>query len=181
MFEGTVWSLIDGRPLGKWSAYRRRPTKREQEIIANYLERVTKQRGDNEMAGKTTTKPSAPAQQPENQNRDQCNMVFLAGRIASNIGVYDGKNARFLIDCGPEGKKWVPCTIYDEHDLTKKMERFEKGDYIKLVGYVRIWYKKDESSGEWVDNTEIRVTQIKNEPPDRPSKPASAMDDDIPY
>lgn len=140
------------------------------------------------MASQTTKKQARPDNgNKEQESRDRCNMVFIAGPIASRIGTKEDKHALFLVDCGPD-KKYVKCTIHDERELVQKMIRFEKGDYIKIVGFVRIWGRKSEETGEWSDTWEIRVTEIKNNPPERAREfpkrgngTAEITDDDIPF
>lgn len=118
----------------------------------------------------------------EQSTTEQCNMVFLAGPVASRIGIHEDRHAMFLIDCGPD-KKFVKCTIRDSGELVDRVDQYQKGDYIRITGYVRIWGKKD--GDEWTDNWEIRVTEIKSKPPERvrdfPKRNATITDDDVPF
>lgn len=190
LFEGSIYSN-SGKPLGKYRAFRRHPTKREQAWIAkNLLEPIDRLfvKAKTESEGEKMAKSGATfrnkPQQSEKPKEERCNMVFLAGPIASRIGTYEDKNAMFLIDSGPD-KKFIKCTIHDERELVRQVEEYEKGDYIKLVGFVRIWGKKIDD--EWIDTWEIRVTEIKSKPPERAkdfparNNGSQITDDDIPF
>jgi hypothetical protein len=91
---------------------------------------------------------------------------------------YDEKSPRralLMVECGPEsnGNKWLRCTVFEDATLASKVGRFMEGDYIRLKGHVRVWSRRKEgSSDEWEQNTEIRIEEIKGEPPKRAAKPA---------
>lgn len=93
---------------------------------------------------------------------ESCNIVALAGVIQlikiNEDGVF------FLVDPGGE-TKFVPCTIHKEPELSTKLERFQKGDQIKLSGMIRAWAQK--KNDVWNNHVEVRVVAIKNEPPKR--------------
>lgn len=127
---------------------------------------------------KTADKPK------EKSNGDFCNIVHLAGRLESKT--MSEKSAFILINpTGQDGQKYVPCTLYGEEDapLADKLDLFENGDFIKLVGFLRPWSQKID--GKWQNKMEVRITEIKSEPPKRGEKtPAGwhgATDDDIPF
>jgi hypothetical protein len=113
---------------------------------------------------------------------ENANLVFLAGTIKT-VKV-DGKRAFFLLDVGEE--KWIPCSVYDDEMLLGIMERFKKEDFIQLKGFVRPWSQKKD--GEWQNNIDIRVREIKN-PPSAPAKKQTRSsapsqeptNDDIPF
>lgn len=97
-------------------------------------------------------------------NQENCNMVFLAGTVETVKVNEDKKGAFALIN--PEGEtKFIPCTIYDTKELAEKLSRFQKGDFIKVVGMLRAWSQKKD--GGWKNVLEVRITQIKNDPPRR--------------
>lgn len=114
------------------------------------------------------------------------NIVVLAGTVKTVKLQED--NAFFLIDVtgkdqgGPT--KWVPCTIYKEAELLKRMDNYREGDQIKIRGYVRAWSQKKD--GEWKNAVDIRVTEIKGPDPkhqgkrEEPRRGREPGDDDIP-
>ncbi len=113
------------------------------------------------------------------------NMVYLAGTLQ---GVWMREDsAFFLIDPGGDKSKFVACSLYGEADapLADKLGNFEKGDFIQTIGYVHAFSTKD--NGEWVNKQDIRITEIKNNPPKRQNTaPAgwiagSGGDSDIPF
>jgi hypothetical protein len=176
MYEGLV-QAVDGRILGHWSARRRPLNRAERAWCAKFFDEL-----DSMFRGKVDFSMAA---KPETKANEKTNMVFLAGVIGSTITI-DGKRGFFLLDSGPEKNKFIPCSIYDEPELSAKLEKFEKGDFIKTVGYVRAWSKKDDETGEWRNGLGIQLTEIRNEPPKRAAaKPAARQsqitDDDIPF
>lgn len=108
---------------------------------------------------------------------DACNMVWIAGVI--RILKIDGKRGFCYVDVGGDSK-YIPCTTFDDDELTKTLARFEKDDYVKIQGYFRAWsMKKDDA---WVNNYEVRITHIKNEPPKRENRAkGTRFDDGVPF
>ena len=142
-------------------------------VVKQFLIRISK--------GETMSK----REEGTKAKKDRCNVVHLAGVIQSVRVEDDG--GFFLVDSGPE-KKYVPCTIYKSGELAGKLDGFQKGDTIQLVGYVRPWSKKVDD--EWQNSMEVRVTEIRNTPPERKDTrqaedgrrvARAEYDDDIPF
>ncbi len=109
-------------------------------------------------------------------NVEKCNMVALAGTIET-IKIQEGR-AFVLVNPGGD-TKFIPCTVHKEPELVKKLSSFEKGDDIKVSGFIRAWAQ--QKNGEWKNNVEVRIVAIKNEPPKRaPKAQGTAFDNDIP-
>lgn len=109
---------------------------------------------------------------------DRCNIVYLAGTI-KKISVRD-EDAFVLLDVGPE-KKYIPCTVYKDDKLIAILEKFNEEDDIKVTGYVRPWSQKQD--GGWKNNMDVRITEVKTEPPhrERSRNDDRPHDDDIPF
>jgi len=116
------------------------------------------------------------------------NYVALAGYVKS--AKIQEENAFLLVDVtGQETggvTKWIPVTCYKEPELLKRLERYDKGGFIKLRGYVRAWSQKKD--GEWRNAVDIRITEILSKDPEkREWKRETTMrqrepgDDDIPF
>lgn len=143
--------------------------------MAHLLETVSKQRQQREVDPMAARKQETKA-----ETQDACNMVFLAGEIQSQVWTRE-TGAFFLMDGGSDSK-WIPCTVFGSKELLKQLEPYEKGDYIKLVGYIRVWGTKNKETQEWENKTEMRVTQIKSKPPEnRHPRRDVVTDDDIPF
>lgn len=161
------WEIVQderGRILGKaWSAS---PLLREQvAIVREFLIKISNRKDESVMSKKAATET------------DHCNMVFLAGAIKS-LKVRDDGSAFLLIDPGGESK-YLPCTVFENKELTRMLERYREDDLIKVRGYARAWSQKKE--GVWVNKVEIRITEIKGDPPKREAKQSNIADDDIPF
>lgn len=167
------WQIVQdgaGRIMGKY--FTRSPMlDTDVQIVKNFLCEIQKEQ-------KEMTK-----QQNDNKSVDRCNMVFLAGVIRA-LKVRDDGSAFMLID--PEGEtKYIPCTIHDDKELARRLGRFNTEDVIQIRGYVRAWSQK--KNNEWKNNVEVRITEIKSEPPKR-REPERAQqqtmqqyDDDVPF
>lgn len=162
------WGIVQderGRVLGK--VYSRSPMlEADVQVVKQFLCEIQKEK--------------LMAKQNEKQ-LDQCNIVWLAGEIKT-LKVRDDGSAFLLVD--PTGDtKYIPCTVFDSKALTQILSRFQTEDTIQLRGYVRAWSQKKD--GEWKNNTEVRVTEIRNKPPEREPDPArmrqQPMDDEIPF
>lgn len=144
-----------GRIIGKVETYKRRLSAKEREVCQKFLSGIVRVNPEQQ-------KEIEEAVSKVKQTKDKCNMVHLAGSIES-LRV-DDDNGFCLVDSGPE-KKFVPCTVYKSDVLAVHLGRFEKGDTIQIVGYIRPWSKKVDDV--WVNQMEVRITEIKNEPPQR--------------
>jgi hypothetical protein len=76
-----------------------------------------------------------------------------------------------------EHNRYIPCTVYDSKQLVEKLSRFDKEDELRLVGFVRAYSIK--KNDKWENRVEVRITEIKNEPPKRERR-RKQVDEDIP-
>ena len=107
------------------------------------------------------------------------NIVHLIGKVH---GVWMKEKSAFaLIDVGM--KNFVPVTLFGDDDsvLADKLDKFEKGDQIEIIGYVNPWAVKKD--GDWQRKLDIRITEIKTDPPARQSNEPRGWsnDNDIPF
>jgi len=155
-----------GRILGRYTS--RSELMRDQlAIVRTFLVKITKQTGDSAMS-KTKTKESPKAM-------EQTNICFIAG-IVRTVKVSDDR-AFLLIDVGPNSK-FLPCTIYESHELLDLARRFRESDFIQVRGYVRGWSQKKNE--KWENHVDIRITEIRNAPKIT-ERPPSTVDDDVPF
>lgn len=165
-----TWEIIqdnNGRPLGRYYSEQREGTKEEIEIIKQFLIRIN----GGHMGKKTE----------QSNNGDRCNIVALAGIVKSINMKPDDGSGWVLIDTEMKDNKFIPCTVFASRELARMLSGFEKEDLLQVKGYVRAWSKK--SGEEWVNRLEVRITEVKNKPPQR-AKAATARqidDDDIPF
>lgn len=125
----------------------------------------------------TKATPGTTAPSPDN-----CNIVHLAGTI--QVIKMNENSAFALIDPGNTEGKYVPCTLYGEADaeLADKLDGFQKGDVIKIIGYLRPWSQKVDD--KWQNKMEVRITEIKSAPPKREASGVPTgwhNSDDIPF
>ena len=166
------WSIVQderGRVLGK--VISQSPLLKTQlETVKKFLIDLQKEKL-NEMA-----------KQNEKQVVETFNMVALAGRIKMLKSRDDG-SAFILVD--PSGDtKYIPCTIHECPELVRRLTGFRVDDTIQLRGFVRAWSQKKNDA--WENKTEVRVTEIRNSPPERaPVRPSASgqmqQDDGIPF
>lgn len=142
-----------GRILGKYSADGRDLLRTEIDIIRNFLCGIYNQNQESKQMGSAG---------------DECrNEAKIAGKIES-IKV-DDKRAFLLVNTNTKDSKFVPCTAYDVPELLRRLRGFERGDGIKIIGFVRAWSRKveDKEGDKWENSTEVRITQVVNNPPER--------------
>ena len=156
-----------GRILGRMKALRR-PNRREQAYIEKFLIPFFKSHRE-----QTTM-----AEKKDNGKNERANMVMLAGTVES-VRI-DGVRGFCLIKWSEkESDKFVPCSIYDEKALISKLETYEKGDFIKVVGFCRPWSQK--KNDEWRNSMDIRITEIRSEAPKREKRISGSSDNDWPF
>ncbi len=132
----------------------------EMKFVKNFLLGIQKERLT-EMSKQTKSEP------------EKCNLVWLAGTI-KQIKIRESSGF-ILLDPGGDTSKYLPCTTYDNAELTKLLSRFRSEDEIKIHGYLRGWSQKKD--GVWENKIEVRITAIKSEPP-KHATVAGAMDDE---
>jgi hypothetical protein len=159
-----------GVPIGSVMTYRRPLSKREREVCEDFLGRLVRN--------------YKTEQEREKMPNMRANVAALAGELKA-LKV-DDERAFLMIEAGPDDNrnKWVQCTAFKDKNLLEKLARFEKGDYIQVRGYVRVW--SQQVDGKWENHTEVRVEQVANEPPARARKTETKKqrdfgDDDIPF
>lgn len=105
---------------------------------------------------------------------EYANYVALAGYV-QNIKVQE-ENAFLLIDVTGKDNggatKWIPLTCYKERELLARLERYSKGDALKIRGYVRSWSQKKD--GEWRNAVDIRITEILSKDPEKVTRAAAS-------
>jgi hypothetical protein len=170
-----VFDLLEnsnGVIVGRVMTYHRPLNKKERAFCTAFVETISKGRKEVETVSDDM----------------KCNVVALAGEV-KKVHV-EKQRGLLMIECGPESNrnKWLRCTVFDDEPLAKKLSGFMEGDYIRVKGHVRVWSRKKEgSSDEWEQNTEIRIEEIKGDPPKRAAKPAAKTskafegDDGLPW
>jgi hypothetical protein len=157
-----------GRPLGKYKTPIQ-PLREEVEVVKKFLIGIQKCRKGEEQMSKT-------------QTTEKTNMCFIAGTLKFDPKVFD-TNTKCLVDTGM--KSGIECSIFTgqnadpaNEELAKKLSRFKKDDFIKLVCMLRPYgVKKDD--GTWSNRCSIDITAIKNDPPKRNT--TTQADDDVPF
>jgi len=116
---------------------------------------------------------------------ERTNMCWIAGII--RVLKVEKDKAFLLVDAG-ENMKFIRCTVWEDAQLSKILSNFAVDDFIRIVGWLNGWSTK--KNGEWHNSYDVRITQVKNNPPKRESKPkpkpvpipvAAGGDDDIPF
>lgn len=110
------------------------------------------------------------------ENMGNSNMALLTGTV--KFIKVDGSRGSVLLDTATENCKFIPCTVFESKPLAQKLSRFTQGDEMKVVGFIRSWSQK--KNDKWENHVEVRITEIKNEPPKRENKHADYDDNDIP-
>lgn len=167
--------------LGKAATVGRPLTRKEREYILYFLGTL---RGDDLQSNQIGVDSMSKTESKRTSKKSEAspvNQVWLAGTIKMiRVSEEEGR-AFFLLDT--DQKKWIPCTVYEDAQLLSVLSGFEADDFIRLRGYVRPWSEKKD--GEWKNNIDIRVTEIKNTsgPPAKPKavpkrKQSAAVADD---
>jgi hypothetical protein len=154
-----------GRVLGRYEAPRRLSAK-ERAYASRFLANVTKQKGVRSMS------------KNKDVTAERTNMVFIAGMVQTTN--MEAERAFFTLDVGL--KQWVPCSIYKNDDLLKKLAGLYKGDFVQLKGLLQPWSKKNADTGEWDRGMNVEITEVKAlvKGPGGPAK-KKIEDDDIPF
>jgi hypothetical protein len=166
----TVWK----GDLRKGSFVRRCDVPRElMDVARNFLITFenSKQQGEMKMAtkkGMTTTK--------EDTISERTNMAFLAG-IVKTVRLED-ERAFFTLDTGQ--KQWVPCSVYKNDEVLRRLRGLADGDFIQLKAFIKPWSQKRED-GEWSRGMNIEITEVKNIVKGNGVASRPATDDDIPF
>ncbi len=128
----------------------------EIKAVREFLCEISKRKGETMAEQKT-----------ESKTNGHTNMCYIEGEIKT-LKVRED-SAFLLVDTECDDGKHVPCTVWQDRELLKVINLFREGDSIRLLGWARSWSQKKD--GEWRNQMDIRITQIKTKPPARREQP----------